>query len=144
MYANRAGDLLGRLPKLLKIRRSDSPIFWWPVLGRLLDFLYERVQGDSAVVDHLVFLAVREEASPEEVEDLLSSIRALRDEVPSTVDLSVGEDFSGRSGGYTHAIFARFDDAAGLQEYIEHPAHLAVVEKLDATTTGRIVVDYEF
>jgi hypothetical protein len=92
------------------------------------------------VVDHLVFLAVREEASPEEVEDLLSSIRALRDEVPSTVD----EDFSGRSGGYTHAIFARFDDAAGLREYMEHPAHLAVVEKLDATTTGRIVADYEF
>jgi hypothetical protein len=27
---------------------------------------------------------------------------------------------------------------------MEHPAHLAVVEKLDATTTGRIVADYEF
>lgn len=96
------------------------------------------------MVDHLVFMAVREDASPEEVEDLLSSIRALRDEVPSTVDLSVGEDFSGRSGGYTHALFARFEDAAGLREYMEHPAHLAVVEKLDATTTGRIVADYEF
>jgi hypothetical protein len=56
----------------------------------------------------------------------------------------VGEDFSGRSGEYTHALFARFEDTAGLQEYMEHPAHLAVVEKLDATTTGRIVVDYEF
>jgi hypothetical protein len=96
------------------------------------------------MVDHLVFFAVREEASSEEVEDLLSSIRALRAEVPSTVDLSVGEDFSGRSRGYTHALFARFDDAAGLQEYMVHPAHLAVVEKLDATTTGRMVVDYEF
>ena len=96
------------------------------------------------MVDHLVFFAVREDASEEEVEDLLSSIRALRDEVPSTVDLSVGEDFSGRSGGYTHALLARFEDAAGLKEYMEHPAHLAVVEKLDTTTTGRIVVDYEF
>jgi Stress responsive A/B Barrel Domain len=96
------------------------------------------------LVDHLVFIAVREGASSEEVEDLISSIRALREEVPGTVDLSVGEDFSGRSGGYTHALFARFDDAARLQEYMEHPAHLAVVEKLDATTTGRIVVDYEF
>jgi acetoacetate decarboxylase len=56
----------------------------------------------------------------------------------------VGEDFSGRSGEYTHALFARFEDAAGLREYMEHPAHLAVVEKLDATTTGRIVADYEF
>src|SRR5918992_4469001 len=97
-----------------------------------------------AMIDHLVFFAVREGASQEEVEDLVSSIRALRDEVSSTVDLSVGEDFSGRSGGYTHALFARFEDTAGLQEYMEHPAHLAVVEKLDATTTGRIVVDYEF
>ena len=95
------------------------------------------------MVDHLVFMAVREDASPEEVEDLLSSIRALRDEVPSTVDLSVGEDFTGRSGGYTHGIFARFEDRDGLREYMEHPAHLAVVEKLEATTTGRIVLDYE-
>jgi hypothetical protein len=96
------------------------------------------------MVDHLVFFAVREGTSQGEIEDLVSSIRALRDDVPSTVDLSVGEDFSGRSGGYTHALLARFENAAGLQEYMEHPAHLAVVEKLDATTTGRIVVDYEF
>ena len=96
------------------------------------------------MVDHLVFFAVREDASKGEVDDLLSSISGLRDEVPSTIDLSVGEDFSGRSGGYTHALLARFTDRAGLQEYMEHPAHLAVVEKLDATTTGRIVADYEF
>jgi len=99
---------------------------------------------ENAMIDYLMFFAVREEASEEEVEDLASSLRALRDEVPSTVDLSVGEDFSGRSGGYTHALFARFEDTAGLREYMEHPAHLAVVEKLDATTTGRIVADYEF
>ena len=96
------------------------------------------------MVDHLVFFAVKEDASPEEVEDLLSSIRGLKEEVASTVDLSVGEDFSGRSGEYTHALYARFEDADGLQEYMQHPAHLAVVEKLEATTTGRIVADYEF
>ncbi|MEW6637499.1 MAG: Dabb family protein [Actinomycetota bacterium] len=96
------------------------------------------------MVDHLVFFAVREDVSPEDVEDLLASIRGLKDEVPSVVDLSAGEDFSGRSGDYTHGIFARFEDAAGLQEYMEHPAHLAVVEKLEERTTGRIVCDYEF
>lgn len=96
------------------------------------------------MVDHLVFFAVREEAPPEDVEDLISSIRGLKDEVPSTVDLTVGEDFSGRSGGYTHALFARFEDADGLKEYMQHPSHLAVVEKLDERTTGRIVADYEF
>jgi hypothetical protein len=96
------------------------------------------------MVDHLVFFAVREETPPEDVEDLLSSMRSLKEEVSSTVDLSVGEDFSGRAGGYTHALFARFEDRDGLQEYMQHPAHLAVVEKLDERTTGRIVADYEF
>jgi len=96
------------------------------------------------MVDHLVFFAVREETAQEAAEDLLSSIQALKDEVSSVVDLSVGEDFSGRSGEYTHALFVRFEDRDGLQEYMQHPAHLTVVEKLDERTTGRIVVDYEF
>lgn len=95
------------------------------------------------MVDHLVFFAVREEAPPEEVEDLLASLKALKDEVPAVTDLSVGEDFSGRAAGYTHALFARFEDRDGLSEYMGHPAHLAAVEKLDRLTTGRIVADYE-
>lgn len=96
------------------------------------------------MVDHLVFFAVRDDAAPEDVEDLVSSIRELGSQVPGVVDLSVGEDFSGRSGDYTHALFVRFEDREGLRGYMEHPAHLAVVEKLEQRTTGRIVADYEF
>ena len=95
------------------------------------------------MIDHLVFVAVRENAAPEDVDDLVSSIKSLKDAVPSVVDLSVGENFSERSGGYTHGIFVRFESVEGLQEYMKHPDHLAVVEKLDTLTT-RIVVDYEF
>lgn len=95
------------------------------------------------MVDHLVFFTAREDASASDVEDLVESLRALEDKIPSTVSLSVGENFSPRSGGYTHGLFARFQDREGLQEYLEHPEHLAVVEKLDEFTTGRIVVDYE-
>jgi hypothetical protein len=95
------------------------------------------------MVDHLVFFAAREDASTDEVEDLISSLESLKSEVSAVVDMSVGEDFSGRAGEYTHALFARFDDRDGLKEYLGHPAHLAVVEKLDRLTTGRIVADYE-
>ena len=95
------------------------------------------------MIDHLVFLAVREDAPPEDVEDLISSIRGLKDTVPGVVDLTVGENFSGRSGGYTHGIFVRFESVEDLQGYMKHPDHLAVVEKLDRLTT-RIVADYEF
>ncbi len=95
------------------------------------------------MIDHLVFMEVREDASPEDVEDLISSIRGLRDTVPGVVDLSVGENFSERSGGYTHGLFARFESVEDLQGYLKHPDHLSVAEKLDRLTS-RIVVDYEF
>ena len=95
------------------------------------------------MIDHLVFIAVREDALPEDVEDLISSIRGLKDSVPGVVDLTVGENFSERSGGYTHGLFVRFESREDLQRYMEHPDHLAVVEKLDRLTT-RIVADYEF
>ena len=95
------------------------------------------------MIDHLVFLATREDASSEDIEDLISSIRGLRDTVPGVVDLTVGENFSERSGGYTHGIFVRFESREDLQGYLKHPDHIAVVQKLDDLTT-RIVVDYEF
>jgi antibiotic biosynthesis monooxygenase (ABM) superfamily enzyme len=96
------------------------------------------------MVDHLVLFTVREDAPAAEVEDLLASLRALKERVPGVVDLSAGENFSERSGGYTHGIFVRFEDREDLAGYAKHPEHLAVVEKLGALTTGRIVVDYEF
>jgi glucose-6-phosphate isomerase len=95
------------------------------------------------MVDHLVFFEVRDGVSAEDRDDLIDSMRALREKVSGVVDLSVGEDFSGRSGGYTHALFVRFGDRQGLDTYMKHPEHLAVVEKLNARTTGRIVADYE-
>jgi hypothetical protein len=95
------------------------------------------------MIDHLVLLAAKADASPEDIEDLIASIRGLKDTVPGIVDLSAGENFSSRSGGYTHGLFVRFESAEDLQGYLKHPDHLAVVGKLDALTT-RIVIDYEF
>ena len=95
------------------------------------------------MIDHLVFMAAREDASPEDIEDLIASLRGLKDTVPGVVDLSVGENFSPRSGGYTHGLSVRFETAEDLQGYMKHPDRLAAVEKLDALTT-RIVIDYEF
>lgn len=95
------------------------------------------------MVDHLVLFAVKEDAPAESVEDLLSSLRGLRSEVPNVLDLSVGENFSERGGPYTHGLFVRFQTADDLRAYIEHPEHQKVVEKLDATTTERLVVDYD-
>ena len=95
------------------------------------------------MVDHLVFFTLKDDVSDGDERELLDSLRALKEEVPNVRDLTAGRDFSGRGGEYTHALFARFDDVDALKSYATHPAHLAVVEKLDRLTDGRIVCDYE-
>lgn len=95
------------------------------------------------MIDHLVLFAVRDDVSREDAEDLIRSLEALKDSVPGVVDLSVGENFSERAGGYTHGLFVRFDTREELRGYIEHPDHQVVVGKLEERTTGRLVVDYE-
>lgn len=95
------------------------------------------------MVDHVVLFTVRDDISREDVQDLVSSLAALKGSVPGVVDLSVGRNFSERSGGYTHGLYVRLRTHDDLQEYMKHPEHLAVVEKLEERTTGRIVVDYE-
>ena len=95
------------------------------------------------MVDHLVLFAVKEDASAEDVEDLLSSLRNLRESIPNVMDLSVGKDFSGRAKGYTHGLFARFRTTDDLRVYLEHPDHQAVVERLETLTSGRLVIDYD-
>lgn len=95
------------------------------------------------MMDRLALFAVKDDASAEDVDDLLSSIRKLGDRVPNVVVLPDGETFSEQSKGHPHELFVRVGSSGDLQAYLEHPEHRAVVEKLDAITTGRLVVDYE-
>ncbi len=92
------------------------------------------------MIDRLALFAVRDDTSAEDVDDLLSSIRKLGDRVPNVVVLPDGETFSEQSKGHPHELFVRFRMWDDLQAYLEHRA---VLEKLDAFTTGRLVVDYE-
>lgn len=96
------------------------------------------------MIDHLVLFTVKEEASPEDVDDMLQSLRALRSNVPSVIDFSVGENFSERGGPYTHGLFARFQTPDDLQAYLKHPDHRAAADKLNTlANSDRIVVDYD-
>ena len=96
------------------------------------------------MIDHLVPFTVKEDASAEDVEDMLESLRALRNSVPSVIDLTAGQNFSERGGPFTHGLFARFQTPDDLQAYLKHPEHLAAVEKLNTLADpNRIVVDYD-
>jgi Stress responsive A/B Barrel Domain len=97
------------------------------------------------MIDHLVLFTLEEGTSRVDEEDVLSTFRELRDKIPNFIDFSIGKNFSERSQGYTHGLFARSQTRDDLQAYLKHPEHLSAVEKLDALQEGeRVVVDYEF
>jgi Stress responsive A/B Barrel Domain len=97
------------------------------------------------MIDHLVLFTLKEGTSQDDEEDVISTFRELRGKIPNFIDFSIGRNFSERSQGYTHGLFARFHTRDDLQAYLRHPEHLSAVEKLEALQEGeRIVVDYEF
>lgn len=98
------------------------------------------------MIEHLVLFKARPDASPEQVETMLSRLRALQDEVPGILYLSCGTNFSERSQGYTHGLVVRFGDRDGLQAYQVHPRHVAAVTEAIRPTVeegGILALDYE-
>jgi hypothetical protein len=88
------------------------------------------------MIDHLVLFTLKEDTSQQDEEDVISTFRELRGKIPNFIDFSIGKNFSERSRGYTHGLFARFQTRDDLQAYLKHPGHLSAVEKLDALQGG--------
>jgi hypothetical protein len=81
------------------------------------------------MVEHIVLFRWKEEATSEQIEQVMKGLRRLKEVIPGILDLSCGEDFSGRAQGYTHGLVAQFTDEDALKAYGPHPAHRQVVEE---------------
>ena len=97
------------------------------------------------MVEHLVILKFKEDATQEQLDDFLEDVRELRTKIDGVVDLTAGPNFTDRSQGFTHGVCVRFADRSALERYLPHPAHVEVVEKrIKPIVDDLIVVDYEF
>jgi hypothetical protein len=97
------------------------------------------------VVEHIVLIKWKPEASAEAIEAALEGLRGLKSALPVILDLSVGENYTDRSQGFTHGLVVRFADRAGLDVYGPSEAHQNVVKNLILPIRSDILaVDYEF
>ena len=71
-----------------------------------------------------------------------ADLGALREVVPSIVDLSIGPDVVG-GGNWDVALVADFADRAGLDAYQTHPDHQAVAGYIRSVVSDRVAVDFE-
>ena len=96
------------------------------------------------MIYHAVYFKWKNDAPKEKINDAVRSLNSLKGIVPSILEIQVGENFSDRSGGYTHALISKFRSKEHLDQYQTHPEHQKVVtEKIKPIVESTLVGDIE-
>lgn len=93
---------------------------------------------------HVVLFQFKEGTAPEKVKEIEDAFRKLPAKVPTVVDFEWGTNNSpeGLADGFTHCFLVTFNDDAGRQVYLPHPAHHEFVGILKPHLEKVLVVDY--
>lgn len=103
------------------------------------------LEGEFVVVEHIVCFKMKPEATPEQEQKLIEMLRALKDAIPTVVELTAGKTFTPERGqGFTVGLVAKFRDKEGLAVYGPHPNHQPVKEYVAQVCESVLAVDYEF
>lgn len=78
---------------------------------------------------HLASFTWKEGVTDAQVEAVTAALLTLPDRIPELRSYVVGPNLHLRPGGRDYAVAAILDDAAGLDAYLDHPAHVAAVEE---------------
>jgi hypothetical protein len=75
--------------------------------------------------------------------DARDRLLALRGRIPTLQNIEAGVDITRSSRSFDLALITRFEDAAGLKAYDEHPLHVEVVEWIRTVVTQMAAVDFQ-
>ena len=98
-------------------------------------------------VRHIVVFKYKASATPEQINEVTTAFKALKDKIPGIVSFEHGVNNSpeGLNKGFTHVYQLTFKNAAARDAYLPHPEH-----KNFGALLGRLgvleepfVVDYE-
>jgi len=89
-----------------------------------------------------VFTFVPEFSAPERAR-WIAMLRALPEQIPQVISISVGEDVLHGPASHELAIVADFASLDDLETYSTHPAHAAVLAISAGVKASLAVVDFE-
>ncbi|MCZ7532709.1 MAG: Dabb family protein [Acidimicrobiia bacterium] len=102
------------------------------------------------MIRHCALFRFQPDVKDEEIDQLLAGFIELKDKIGGIIDVIVGSNVSaeGLSKGFDHGIILDFPDAAAVEAYLGHPAHLALaaklIPKLEGDLEGALPFDLEF
>ena len=104
----------------------------------------DSARTDHRVLRHVVMFKFKDDAPDQQVEKIVDAFRALPEKIDTIRDFEYGTNVSpeGKAHGYTHTFLVTFDDAAGRDAYLPHPAHQRFVELLKPALDKALVFDY--
>lgn len=93
---------------------------------------------------HVVVFKFKDDTAPAKVQEIIDAFAALPEKIDSIVDFEWGVNNSpeGHDQGFTHVFLVTFEDEAGRDKYLPHPAHKAFVKLLLPHLEKVFVVDY--
>ncbi|MEX0744641.1 MAG: Dabb family protein [Phycisphaeraceae bacterium] len=94
-------------------------------------------------VEHMVWINFKPGVTAERKQQHLDGLRSLKGKVPGIRRLAVGENFTDRSGGFTHGLLVTLDSREALATYADHPEHVKVAGPLKADAELR-ALDFEY
>ncbi|HEX5499332.1 MAG TPA: Dabb family protein [Thermomicrobiales bacterium] len=97
------------------------------------------------MIDHIVLLRPRAEATEAQIDALREGIFGLRDRIPGILDIAWGANVSVEQldQGYLLGFIVRFADASARDDYLPHPAHVAIVPQVHAVAERTLVFDLD-
>jgi quinol monooxygenase YgiN len=98
-----------------------------------------------ARVKHIALVQFKATTTPEQIDEVFSSLLDLSESIPGVEDFISGANNSpeGLNGGHTHAFVMTLTDAAARDAYLTHPEHQAFVQKATPLFEKVTVVDFE-
>jgi hypothetical protein len=97
------------------------------------------------MIDHIVLLRPRPEATEAQIDALREGILGLRERIPGIVDIAWGANVSVEQldQGYLLGFVVRFVDASARDDYLPHPAHAEIVPQVHAVAERVLVFDLD-
>lgn len=100
--------------------------------------------SSAGLYRHVVLFKFKSTATPAQVKAIEVAFAELAEKVDTVRGFEFGADVSpeGKADGFTHCFVVTFENKAGLEKYLPHPAHQEFVSKLLPILDKVLVVDY--
>ncbi|MGV8092276.1 MAG: Dabb family protein [Mangrovibacterium sp.] len=93
---------------------------------------------------HIVLFKFKEGTTPEQIQSLKEEIFKQKGTISGLLDISFGEDFTGRAKGFTHAEVAVFKNRKYLEDFNTSEYHKQlIVTHIRPVLEDILVLDYE-